>query len=460
MDLRVSLVLVCCVIVLAFSVRAQAEGKLSRVLYEPTDAIFINPERGFYMWTDATVPISAPAAGNLQPAVLRSARLFPDGYSLIIRLYNLHLFRDKELTQAALDFIQTDFDRLREAGIKAIVLFRYSTVIGDPDAPLEIVLRHIEQLAPVLQENYDVIAVMKAGFIGAWGEWHASTHNLTDLENKRAILFKLLDALPPERMVLLRYPSDKIYIFETEDPLTPEQAYDGSYFARTGHHNDCFLASETDVGTYRISVTWEKEYLHLDTRYVPMGGETCRVREGERYRSETALKELEQLRWSFINSSYYKGTLDTWRAEGSMDEIQRRLGYRFALIEGEFTPVATRSEQLFVRLGIKNEGWAAPFNPRGLEIVMRNMDSGSIHVFPLPDDPRLWLGGETVVVAADLQIPDDMPVGEYQLLLHLPDPAERLYGRPEYSIRLANEGVWEANTGFNRLHMTVEVRGE
>src|SRR5690606_36912827 len=128
----------------------------------------------------------------LVTSVLKSTRFFNDGHSLIIRNYNLHGFRDLELTDTALDFIRTDFERLRESGMKAIVRFRYTTAIGDPDAPLEIVLRHIEQLKPLFQEYYDVIAVLNAGFIGAWGEWHASTHNLTDVENQRAILFALL----------------------------------------------------------------------------------------------------------------------------------------------------------------------------------------------------------------------------------------------------------------------------
>ena len=41
-----------------------------------------------------------------------------------------------------------------------------------------------------------------------------------------------------------------------------------------GHHNDCFLASDTDFGTY-VDVTTEYPYLEQDTTYVSMGGETC-----------------------------------------------------------------------------------------------------------------------------------------------------------------------------------------
>lgn len=38
------------------------------------------------------------------------------------------------------------------------------------------------------------------------------------------------------------------------------------------------------------------------------------------------------------------------------------------------------------------------------------------------------------------------------LYLNLPDPCENLRNNPKFSIRLANEGVWDENTGYNRLY--------
>ena len=43
------------------------------------------------------------------------------------------------------------------------------------------------------------------------------------------------------------------------------------------------------------------------------------------------------------------------------------------------------------------------------------------------------------------------------ILLDLPDPERGLHGRPEYTIRFANDGVWEPQTGFNTLRATLEV---
>ncbi|WP_252864943.1 DUF4832 domain-containing protein [Capnocytophaga ochracea] len=45
--------------------------------------------------------------------------------------------------------------------------------------------------------------------------------------------------------------------------------------------------------------------------------------------------------------------------------------------------------------------------------------------------------------------------------MNLPDPYQSLAHRPEYSIRLANKGIWEAQTGYNKTQYdydTVKIR--
>src|SRR5699024_7204160 len=139
---------------------------------------------------------------------------------------------------------------------------------SEPDASEARVLAHIAQLEPLLRAHEDVIALVQAGFIGAWGEWHTSTHGLDDdPDARRAILEALLDALPTSRSTQLRCPAYKEVLFG--DPLTEAEARSGSHEARVGHHNDCFVSSESDVGTYPSG---ERErwvsYLAADTRFV------------------------------------------------------------------------------------------------------------------------------------------------------------------------------------------------
>jgi hypothetical protein len=103
----------------------------------------------------------------------------------------------------------------------------------------------------------------------------------------------------------------------------------------------------------------------------------------------------------------------------------------------------------------RNEGYAALFNPRTIVVVLEG--GGRRVELPMRVDPRRWPSLEASVVAEDLRLPDDLPAGTYRLSLWLPDPAPRLRNRPEYAIRLANQGVWDARTGLNLVAEDVQI---
>jgi hypothetical protein len=445
---------------------AVSNQDLVQVNYSPTDENFPNPERGFYRFAEGT-----PTTKPLDEATLRSYR--DQGQTLVFRPYLIRDFRESDISQDFLDRMRKDFQTLRDTGLKTLFKFRYSTAIGQPDADKARVFSHLEQLRPLFREYHDVIAVAQAGFIGAWGEWHASTNDLTTPENMRDILFRLLDILPEERFVLIRSPRHKMNIFRTNLPFPDERAFDGSRISRTGFHNDCFLASPTDVGTYHIpnypvidlggalTAEWIKsDYLARETRFVPMGGETCNPSPdaGDRYHCPTALKELDLLNWSFLNFNYSRRILDTWVQQGCMREVERRLEYRLAMRNGSYSRTVAPGGTFHFDLEMINEGFAAPFNPRDVQVVLRRVDNpDQVVTVNLPESPRRWLGGEAIRLRRDLGIPRDLAGGEYDVLLNLPDPAGTLRNRPAFSIRVANAGTWEASTGFNRLNHRVTI---
>ena len=65
-----------------------------------------------------------------------------------------------------------------------------------------------------------------------------------------------------------------------------------------------------------------------------------------------------------------------------------------------------------------------------------------------------------VTVKAWLRVPSDMPPGSHRLALWLPDDAPALASRPEYAVRLANPGVWDAVNGENVLTEGVKIDPE
>lgn len=416
------------------------------VTYSPDDSPFPNPERGFY---------SYQSLDNLNPSIftLREDR----GITLVWGKISLNAYRETEiLPDALIEKLQQGFDLARMAGVKIIVRIKYGNEGPDgsyrsyEDPEINIMEGHIIQLAPLFSDNVDVIAFFEAGMVGPWGEWHSTTI-ARNPELRRRMFFSIMDNTPEDRMVVLRYPALKQSIFETDQPLDPALAYNGSHIARAAHHNDCFLSSENDVGTYnRGHMTMEEElaYLSAETRNTLFGGESCRLH--DRSRRENALRELERLHASYLNSGYFPEVLERWREEGTLDIVERRLGARFVLESFQLPARARPGQNLLLRLSLTNTGFASLYNPRPVYFVLTS-EEGRKWLYPLEQDPRFWKPGEPVDLKSEITLPFDLEPGNYQWSLYLPDPSLLLEENPAYAYRLANTGVWDEALGENIL---------
>jgi hypothetical protein len=423
--------------------------------YTASSATIANPERGFYHHINNCNETDFVASSL-------SAYRTNEKITQVICIFYLAEFKNSPISQAQLERFQRQANTVRAAGLKMIVRFAYTSSETGDDAPLSRVTAHLDQLAPYLSANSDVISVVQTGLVGAWGEWYYTQNfgntgsvSQTDWNNRKAVVDKLLSVLPASRMVQLRTPQFKRTMYGTT-ALSAAQAYNGSANARIGHHNDCFLASSTDFGTY-TNPSVEYPYLSAETNYLAMGGETCALN-APRSDCSTALSEMALFHYSYLNVDYALPVINSWTSGGCRPEIDRRLGYRFALVSATFPATATRGAAMPLDIQIKNEGWAAPFNPRAVELVLRNTSSGAVYRVPLSVDPRRWLAGTTTSIGPSVTIPTSVPAGSYAVLLNLPDPASSLSTRPEYSIQLANQNVWEASSGFNNLNRTVTVQ--
>ncbi|HTM23001.1 MAG TPA: DUF4832 domain-containing protein [Kofleriaceae bacterium] len=408
-------------------------GRIDRE-YTVSDDDLPEPERGMF----AAVQLDDPRDD------FRHVR--GRGLTLAIARVQLDAYRWGLLPNELLDALTAGFARVRAAGIKVILRFAYNSGEGQPDAPPDWIMSHIAQLRPLIAANADVIAVMHAGFIGEWGEWHDSTAGSNTPWARRAIVEALLAALPGDRMLMVRTPMFKKEIFGR--PLTDGDAFSGTWIARVGHHDDCFLASADDWGTYAAPVAEWKAYVAGEGRWTPVGGDTCRLAP-PRTNCPQALAELERMHWSMLNAVHKKEVLDAWAAQGCLPEIRRRLGYRFALERASFPAVVTAGGELPVWIRLRNDGFASPFNPRPVELVLACGDR--TERFAVDADPRRWQAGRTADVEARAHVPADMPPGRCTLGLAFPDPAPTLANRPDYAIRLANPGVWDEAGGYNVL---------
>lgn len=418
---------------------------------------FTNPERGFYGQT---------VSYSTQPSPLTTVYL--DGLknknvSLIRRLYCFNTFRSAPISAGFLEHIQNDMDLVRNSGFKMILRFAYT--FNDPapwdDAPESIVMSHIDQLTPYIQNNADVIAILEAGFIGRWGEWHTSSNGLANTATMKTVLFKLLDVLPKSRNVVVRYQQAKKDIFGINEPIGDAEAFNQTNRSRTGHLNECFLAAEDDWGTYwpmdAASLEAQKNFLNQESKYLPQVGETCNCNP-PRSDCSTAVKELEKMRWSAINRDYIECVLNSWVAQGCYEEIAKRLGYRFRLLSSEIPRSVKVDSNFMFKLVLKNTGFASPYNAHNMELVFRSKTSGAVTKIKLNQDVRKWLpDSNEIKLDISVLIPSNFALGEYDLLINFPDPALTLNSNIAYSIRLANENVWEAATGYNSLLTSVTI---
>jgi hypothetical protein len=247
--------------------------------------------------------------------------------------------------------------------------------------------------------------------------------------------------------VQLRYPPHKDEGYG--GPLAEADAYSGTYAARIGHHNDCFLASDNDWGTYPSDeIDLWKQFVADETRFLVMGGETCNLNP-PRSECPSALAELEQLHYSYINADYIQEVLDSWVSGGCWDEIDRRLGYRLSTPEVATPTAIPPGAALQVQVTVRNQGYASPFNPRPVMLVI---DGPERETFALDDvDPRSFAPGEDTVLDLRVALPADLQEGDYSIGLLLADPSPALQGDSRFAVRLANADGWDDATGVNWL---------
>lgn len=443
---------------IAASGAAAAQHRV-RTTFTGSSAVLANPERGFYS-------VGRTDLAALDPAFLE--RAFRDGYRLIYARIDLEPYRSAPIPADHLARLDAGFAAARRAGVKLIVRPVYNYPRGETqyreakDAPLDLVLRHIAQLRPLLHANSDVIAFVQAGFVGAWGEWHTSSNRLTEPAARNAIKDALLAAVPDHLSVQFRYPP---YIREWATGAPAGRA-------RIGFHNDCFLASATDVGTYRDEVkarAAEQDAMDRLGDAAPFGGETCNPADeptpSPRNGCADILAEGARYNLTYLNAHYYRRLFhDRWIADGCFDDVARKLGYRLRLLDASHRSRIAPGEPLGLSLSIRNEGWARPFNPRKVVLLMRGRTTGAERRLDAPGaDPRSWVPGADHRVALDITLPGDLAPDVYDLLLALPDASPRLSGDPRYAVRPANADDrprgqgWDDALGAFRLGTAVRV---
>jgi hypothetical protein len=413
-----------------------------------------NPDRYEGQWAGGDIVASYDAASV--------ASSFSAGYRLLKCHVNLVAFRTTAISGAFLSSLQTQLNLIRSAGMKCILDFTYNQDSSGLDATAAQIASHLGQLKTTLYANADVIPYLKAGFIGAWGEWHSSTSgnscgynpnggvppcpNTSVAANRVTVRDALLLNVHPLTAVQFRYPSDVMDWYPT--PLATAQAYNGSAQARTGHGNDCMLSNQDsgtwgDSGSGGASYTGAQKMSYVDTTTlnVPYGGETtdgCAA--PLKLTCNEAFTDFARwhLSWLMTTANSMNSFRTAWAAGGCTNKIANLMGYRIEYRTLIHQGSANRGESITATLTLRNVGWSRVHRPFRVQLVMTMAGQPSI-ICPARVDLRSLPPQATAysTIAIPCTIPANAVVGVRQVHLRIPDIWPNTQSNAAFAIRPA-----------------------
>lgn len=365
------------------------------------------------------------------------------------------------LTLGFLENFQEALDNVRSAGLKVILRFTYNNpspsnppVQGGEDAPMSTILGHMNQLAPFIIANEDVIYTLQTGFIGRWGEWHNST-NSNDTTAEHNIFFDEFFRLFGHTQLSLetRYPSDVL------DYLT----YSHQDSPIIGIHDDALASDDTDGGTF-VSHSDTTHYTEAQLRNFTIengqnftfNGETGAVYPALQ-NCQSFLSYAAQYHLSGLDVVFDPNVINYWIAQGCYNRIVSHVGPRLVLINSQLI-ISDGYKNIQLMLGLKNEGFSRVISKRPAYLVISHIynSNGLSNTTPVAMQ-QLNLNinqidaGETINWSEKMQLNKALSAGTYTAALWLPDANARLQQYVSYNLLLNNVGVPDLKTGLNTL---------
>jgi hypothetical protein len=481
---------------------------------EPVDiAPLWNPDRGLHLESifqvDVDDRIKNPyGRGAGQGAV--GDEVYPDGFMdtrnedfqswgdsvTLTQLYiYLTSFWDADsISPKGREHIQQLFDGLREHRVKAILRFAYSRDNGrignghsgaNPD--YNRMLKHVNQLKPLLEKNFDVISFIEAGFMGTWGEWTPSYST----EQNNAIVKTLFSAIPDGYGIVVRYP----YIKDNLKSAVSEEDYGN----RIGFANDYFTSGVKNCGSSDICLDSE-EY-----RKIANGSSTVFMRgevpynEGPPWGFDVFMEPDRMFRYlkdhhytAMDITQNFRDNITHWKTLKVYPDLLKKhnvffdeayfthegatvarsfyqftrdhLGYRLNLLPS--STVAIENGALEYDLKITNTGFATVLNPRPVYLTLIDEAGQTVKEERLSVNPREWQpwakGDSATLLTHSIagSIPVELPDGLYKVGLWLPDSFASLRSNPAYCIKLATDNKAVAHWTNKENTRTVNIVGE
>ncbi len=427
----------------------------AKLNYNETSAILVNPERGMHHMN--SIVLNNPYTnGDFSALVRRTDRVISQvtdaKLTLILFKVSLENFKNQDISNQWLNMLNMLANRIRQNGIKIIVRFNYGdggAAFSEPNNINQIV-RHIRQLKRFFVANEDIIYVVEAGFLGPWGEWHSTAYG--DTTSRKRIINELLKSVPVSRKISLRTP--RFYrMFFGNSTFNSIHAYNGDAQGRVGLHNDAFLSTESDMGTYTQGRENELRWAESLTKYTIHGGESVMYQGGtvQYNNTENSIREMKILHTQYLNQQHDISTMNYWKGlfdnndpifagRSTYDLIFNRLGYRFVL-KNALVPIRVNEDQgLNISLEVANTGFGNLTSSRKPYLILRR--SNKKYQAKMKSDMNNWFSGRITKINALFHLPDDIEPGRWHIYLSMPDDNPNLVHNSNY-VKLANNMVYD-----------------
>lgn len=452
-----------------------------------------NPGRGFRLETAVDV-LEQKDDPTTQLREL-SRKYASDSVSLSQSYFYLTYLIDKELTEENFSTMQRYFDELQRQGKKAVLRFAYEKdfVRREPVGPtLEQALAHLDQLKPFLEKNKDLILVVQAGIIGAWGEWHSSIHGLENSEEaKKAVLEKLLSVVPEEKNVQVRVPEFKNLLrdkpelyrrisFHDDFIVIRPDRWDGDMHEGTSNFNQIVEESpylvvdgELPWGFWSVgadpdspSAGWIIDGMQVARRLFLQHFTSLSIihnykeQHPNRRFDESNPPEYSMAVWKkslitedslrahymLVSDSYFRKKDGTPVKRAVFDYIRDHLGYRIELQSLQLPATLKKGMNHPLKLKLINRGFATVFGEHPVYFVLVDEKDG-VTEFLTQANPTDWQpfqpGDSTCTslvhsVESMFELPATLAPATYKLGLWIPDGSDRLKYDARYAICCAN----------------------
>ena len=428
------------IIIIIIVVATNKDNKFYSNDFKESNAFKNNPDQGFYIPADILITPTEIKINAPKPEQVYHLRCDISDFS---KANNGN--KDLELTQTALNNLDELLTKIKLENKNAVIRFSYDPKYAgnlNREPSFNMIETHIKQLSPVLNKYYYLLIAIEAGMLGPWGEMHSSD---IATEGNKTKVFQLWLQNTNGIPILARTPESIFYYFgknlsQMEEGKITNQ--DEGYYL--GIFNDCYLSSDTDVGTYRFNRTREVNWLSNINQHLPYGGETCQVHRMNDL--DYAIPEMYKLGLSYLNLEYKPEVINKWKnsiynssigkdslfyGKSGFDYIKSHIGYR--LVIRSININYEKEGELEVLIKIDNVGFGNLLKEKIVDLIYTDMNNEIIK----RNQIGKYKGENQLKIKSKLLSKEQ---GEYKVFI-------KIYGLKEnnmdfYFIQFANDNIF------------------